>query len=53
MVYHDTDFLARNKRLQFIHQTSGKGCVIVYGNIRDYVHRDAMLFLKVVEAMNL
>ena len=53
MVYHDTDFFAGNKRLQFFHQTSGKGCVIVYGNIRNYVHGNPMLFLKVVEAMNL
>lgn len=30
MVYHDADFFAGNKRLQLFHQTSGKGCVIVY-----------------------
>ena len=30
MVYHDTDFFARNKCFQLFHQTSGKGYVIVY-----------------------
>ena len=53
MAYHDTDFFARNKWLQFFHKTSGKGCVIVYGNIWNHVHRNPMLILKVVEAMNL
>ena len=53
MVYDDADFVARSKWLQFSCQTGNKGCVIVYGNIWDYVDGNAMLVLEVVKAMNL
>ena len=53
MVYDDADRFARNEWLEFCCQTSNQGCIIVNGKIGNHVDRDTMLFLKVIETMNL